>query len=46
MVDHALFETDFLAEFRHGFELRLGGMAKKDRRIVVMGQAEDLFDLR
>ena len=46
MVDDSFFEADLLTEFRHGFKLLLGRMAKKDRRAAVVGHAEDLFDLR
>ncbi len=46
MVDHALFETDLLAELRHGFELGLGRMAEKDRGILFVSHAKDFLDLR
>src|SRR6476660_8349664 len=46
MIDDSLLETDFLTELRHGPELRFRRMSKKDRRVVVTGHPEDLFDFR
>src|SRR5262245_42673972 len=46
MVDHSPFEADLLTILRHRPVLLLGWMAKKNRRILVMRHAKDLFDLR
>src|SRR5581483_8864696 len=46
MIDDAALEADLLAVLGHRLEFRFGRMAEKDRRVVVVGHAEDLFDLR
>ena len=46
MVNDSLFEANLVTELRQGAELLFGRMAKKDRRVMVMSHAEDLFDRR